>query len=127
MVDRTAPISRVNTRTFRTVIQRGKIQSLGTYRVALFSYSQGAPCTPKNACVDAVPNRYPLIPLDHEAPSAQITNLEPYANDVSGTLSTPLDFTAGSQTWVRKLLREMGVPTLVANKRSSRPIDLVRM
>ena len=39
----------------------------------------------------------------------------------------PLAFTAGSQTWVRKLLREMGVPTLVANNRSSRPIDLVRM
>ena len=99
VVDRTAPSSRVNTRAFRTVIQRGKIQSLGTYRVALFSYSQGAPCTPKNACVDAVPNRYPLIPLDHEAPSAQITNLEPYANDVSGTLSTPLDFTVADDTY----------------------------
>ena len=85
VVDRTAPTSRVNTRTFRTVIQRSKIHSPGTYRFAVFSYSQAAPCTRKNACVDAIPNRYPLIPLDHEAPSVKVTNLDAYANDASGT------------------------------------------
>ena len=37
--------------------------------------------------------------------------------------STPLALTVGSQTWVRKVLREIGVPTLVVNSRSSRPID----
>ena len=37
--------------------------------------------------------------------------------------STPLALTVGSQTWVRKVLREIGVPTLVVNSRSFRPID----
>ena len=32
--------------------------------------------------------------------------------------STPLALTVGSQTWVRKVLREIGVPTLVVNSRS---------
>jgi hypothetical protein len=32
----------------------------------------------------------------------------------------PAGLHCGSQTWVRKLLREIGVPTLVANNRSSR-------
>jgi hypothetical protein len=90
-VDRTAPVARVNTRTFRTVIQRSKVDSPGTYRFAVFSYSEAAPCTRKNACVDALPNRYPLIPLDHEAPSVNVTNLASFANDASSTLSTDLD------------------------------------
>jgi len=107
VVDRTAPTARVNTRTFRTVIQRGKINSPGTYRFAVFSYSEAAPCTRKQACVDAVPNRYPLIPLDHTSPSVTVTNLETFANDVSGTLATPVDFTfdddpfgTGVKSWV---------------------------
>jgi hypothetical protein len=41
--------------------------------------------------------------------------------------STPLALTVGSQTWVRKVLREIGVPTLVVNSRSFRAIDLVRI
>ena len=107
VVDRTAPTARVNTRTFRTVIQRGKVNSPGTYRFAVFTYSEAAPCTRKKACVDAVPNRYPLVPLDHKAPSVTVTNLEAFANDVSGTLTTPLDVTfdddpfgTGVKSWV---------------------------
>ena len=34
---------------------------------------------------------------------------------------TPLALTVGSQTLVRKVLREIGVPAVVANSRSSRP------
>jgi hypothetical protein len=107
VVDRTAPTSRVNARTFRTVIQRGKIQSPGTYRFAVFSYSQAAPCSRKTSCVDALPNRYPLVPLDHQAPSVEVTNLDPFANDASATLSTELDFSVaddafgtGVRSWV---------------------------
>jgi hypothetical protein len=130
VVDRTAPTSRVNTRTFRTVLQRGKIQSPGTYRFAVFSYSQAAPCTRKNACVDAVPNRYPLIPLDHGAPSVQVTNLDAYANDTSGSLSTPLDFTVaddaygtGVKSWIvqRKEVGATGGWQQVAKGKSKNP------
>ncbi|MGZ8624028.1 MAG: hypothetical protein ACXWYQ_07690 [Actinomycetota bacterium] len=130
VVDRTAPTSRVSTRTFRTVIQRSKIQSPGTYRFAVFGYSQAAPCTRKNACVDAVPNRYPLIPLDHEAPSAQITNLDAFANDASGTLSTGLDFSVaddthgtGVKSWIvqRKQVGTSGGWQQVAKGKSKNP------
>jgi hypothetical protein len=125
VVDRTAPTSRVNTRTFRTVIQRGKIQSPGTYRIAVFSYSQAAPCTRKNACVDAVPNRYPLIPLDHEAPSAQISNIDAYANDASDTLTTSIDLTfsddtfgTGVKSWVVQR-KEFGTDAWVTVKKGT--------
>ena len=43
VVDRTAPTSRANTRTFRTVIQRSKIDSPGTYRFAVFTYAEARP------------------------------------------------------------------------------------
>ena len=98
----------MNTRTFRTVIQRGKIQSPGTYRFAVFSYSQAAPCTRKNACVDAVPNRYPLIPLDHEAPSGADLDhrrlrerRERHPDDVDFDLTFSDDtFGTGVKSWV---------------------------
>jgi hypothetical protein len=41
--------------------------------------------------------------------------------------STPLALTAGSHTRVRKVLREIGVPTAVVNKGWSRPIPRVLM
>jgi hypothetical protein len=93
VVDRTAPTSRVSSRTFRTVIQRSKIHSPGTYRFAVFTYSQASPCTRRDSCSDAIPNRYPLIPLDHKAPSVHFTSVLSYANDASDTLTTPVDFT----------------------------------
>jgi hypothetical protein len=83
VVDRTAPTSRANAKTFRTVIQRGKIDSPGTYRFAVFSYYQASPCSKKHACIDAIPNRFPLIPLDHKAPSASGLTLEDFSTDAS--------------------------------------------
>jgi hypothetical protein len=83
IVDRTAPTSRANAKTFRTVIQRGKIDSPGTYRFAVFSYYQAPPCSKKHACIDAIPNRFPLIPLDHKAPSVSGLTLADFSTDAS--------------------------------------------
>jgi hypothetical protein len=116
-VDRTAPVARVNARTFRTVIQRSKIDSPGTYRFAVFTYSEAAPCTRKNACVDALPNRYPLVPLDHKAPSITVQQLDDFANDSSDDLTTPFEFTAaddpfgtGVASWIVQR-KEVGADT----------------
>jgi hypothetical protein len=107
VVDRTVPTSRVSSRTFRTVVLRSKIHSPGTYRFGVFTYFEGAPCSPKNPCGDSIPNRYPLVALDHKAPSVNVTNLDAFANDASSDLTTPLDFTfaddtfgTGVKTWI---------------------------
>jgi hypothetical protein len=117
VVDRTAPTSRVNARAFRTVIQRSKIDSPGTYRFAVFSYNEASPCTKKKPCIDAIPNTYPLIPLDHKAPTVHITSLDQFANDASGALTTELSFTfaddefgTGVKSWVVQR-KEVGAGT----------------
>ncbi len=117
VVDRTAPTSRVNATTFRTVIQRTKIHSPGTYRSAVFSYFDAAPCSRRDPCSDSIPDTFPLIPLDHKAPSVDVTNLDAYANDASATLTTPVDFTFSDdkfgtevKTWLVQR-REVGAST----------------
>lgn len=84
VIDRTAPTSRTGPAGFRTVIQRGKIDSPGTYRFALFAYNEDSPCTRRNPCVDTIPNRFPLIALDHKAPTIAIDAIDAYATDTTG-------------------------------------------
>ena len=91
-IDRTAPASRVNSRTFRTVITRSKVNSPGTYRFAVFGFNQDAPCTPRRPCIDGIPNRFPLIPLDHRAPTLTIQDLPRYSTEASADLTAPIDF-----------------------------------
>jgi hypothetical protein len=92
LVDRTAPASRTSPRAFRTDIQRGKINSPGTYRFAVFGFNQASPCSKRKPCVDTVPNKFPLIPLDHKSPSIEVTDMELHSTDVSDDLTSPLTF-----------------------------------
>jgi hypothetical protein len=94
VVDRTAPTSRMNGKTFRTVIQRGKIDSPGTYRFVAASFYQASPCSKKHACIDTIPNRFPLIPLDHKAPSVSGLAIEDFSTDAStgAALVSPFSF-----------------------------------
>ncbi|HVD69576.1 MAG TPA: hypothetical protein VNG34_01830, partial [Actinomycetota bacterium] len=64
LIDRTVPTSRTGAKSFRQVVQRAKIHSPGTYRFAVYGYYQASPCSKQHPCVDTIPNRYPLIPLD---------------------------------------------------------------
>ena len=66
-IDRTVPTSRTGPKAFRQVIERTRLQSPGTYRIALFAVYGASPCA--KTCQDAIPNRFPLIPLDHRAPT----------------------------------------------------------
>jgi hypothetical protein len=107
VVDRTAPTSRVNGTTFRTVIQRGRINSPGTYRFGVFSYYQSSPCSGRHPCIDGIPNRYPLIALDHKHPTISSLSAPYYSVDVSTTLTFPVSFKladdrygTGIQGWI---------------------------
>jgi hypothetical protein len=92
LVDRTVPTSRTGAKGFRQVIQRAKIHSPGTYRFAVYGYYQGAPCSKKHPCIDTIPNRYPLIPLDHRAPASAWDNWETYSGDATDDLTSPVQF-----------------------------------
>ncbi|HEX7247383.1 MAG TPA: hypothetical protein VF351_04710 [Actinomycetota bacterium] len=92
VVDRTAPASRSSATAFRTSIVRSKIDSPGTYRFVLFAYSEAGACSRRNPCVDTIPNRGPMIALDHRAPTATADPMERYAGDVRSGLTSPLTF-----------------------------------
>jgi hypothetical protein len=117
VIDRTVPTSRTGPAGFRTVIQRGKIDSPGTYRFGLFAYNEDSPCTRRNPCVDTIPNRFPLIALDHRAPTAAIDAVDAYASDITATTTIPFGFSVaddrfgtGVKRWVVQT-RELGSGT----------------
>jgi hypothetical protein len=92
VVDRTAPVSRLNTTSFRTVILRSKVGSPGTYRFAVFGFNQHRPCTARRPCIDGIPNQFPLIPLDHTAPTVRIIDLQSFSTATSNDLNSPVEF-----------------------------------
>jgi hypothetical protein len=92
VVDRTAPASRSSAKSFRTSIVRTKIDSPGTYRFVLFGYNEAGPCSRRAPCVDTIPNREPMIALDHRAPTASLDPMSRFAGDVRAVLTSPLTF-----------------------------------
>lgn len=108
-----APTTRIGPREFRTRLAHGQIDDPGTYRFAVFSYYQSAPCSTHNACIDAVPNRFPLVPLDYAPPSTNWVSVPEFSSDASSDLSSRVTFTTadnkagtGVKTWTleRRLL-----------------------
>ena len=89
-IDRTVPTSRTGPKAFRQVIERTRLQSPGTYRIALFAVYGASPCA--QTCQDAIPNRFPLIPLDHRAPTVSWDSAPAYSGDASSDLSAPIEF-----------------------------------
>lgn len=114
-IDRTVPTSRTGPKAFRQVIERTRLQSPGTYRIALFAVYGASPCA--QTCQDAIPNRFPLIPLDHRAPTASWDSAPPLSGDASSDLSAPIEFHfaddhfgTGVEFWTVER-REMGSAT----------------
>jgi hypothetical protein len=69
------PASRLSGSSFRAVVAFQRfLGSAFTYRFALISYYQGTPCSKKKPCVDAIPNRFPLIPIDRGRPTARFVH-----------------------------------------------------
>jgi hypothetical protein len=133
VVDRTAPTSRTSATSFRTVIQRGKIDSPGTYRFALFGYNEGTPCSRRDPCVDTIPNRFPLIPLDHQAPSVRLNPLAVYSVEDSPSLTAPASLTVeddrfgtGVKSWrlQRRVAGTSGWTTIEVRRASAATVDV---
>ncbi len=99
VVDRAAPASRSSAKSFRTSIVRAKIDSPGTYRFVLFGYNEAGACTPRKPCVDSIPNRSPMIALDHRAPTVTTSPMQRFAGDVRAVLTSPLDFTVADDSF----------------------------
>jgi len=99
LVGRTVPASRASARAFRTAIVRTKIDSPGTYRFAVFGYNQAAACTPRKPCVDGIPNRFPLVALDHRAPTVSLDPIDAHSGDVSDDLTSPLGFSVADDSF----------------------------
>ncbi|MGE5225930.1 MAG: hypothetical protein ACM3OO_03545 [Planctomycetaceae bacterium] len=91
------PASRLSGSSFRAVVAFQKfLGSAFTYRFALFSSYQAKPCSKKKPCIDAIPNRFPLIPIDRGHPSARFVHPTGFsgglfAADGSAVGTFPLD------------------------------------
>ncbi len=93
VVSRSIPTSRVNARTFKQNVLLSKISNPKTYRFVLFGYYQGAPCSKKRPCDDTIPNRLPLLPLDHAAPTFSGITLSGHSSDARADLTSRMSFT----------------------------------
>lgn len=99
VVTRAVPTARVNARTFRQALLPAKIASPGTYRFALFSYAQAAPCSKKKPCIDGIPNRFPLLAVDHAKPTFTWGTTYAHSNTARADLSSPVSFTFKDDTF----------------------------
>jgi hypothetical protein len=99
--------ARVSPKAVKVTLPHSQIIQKGSYDFLIFSAYFAAPCTNKNPCVDAIPNRYPLIRHDFTPPSIKWGSAPAYASDVSTTLSVPLALTvtddpfgSGVKNWI---------------------------
>jgi hypothetical protein len=120
IVDRSAPTSRVNNKTFKTVVQRTKIRSPGTYRLAVTSYSEGSPCSSARACIDVLPNRVPLLAVDHTAPTVELSVGSGFSSFMSVGLTFSVDvaveddrFGVGYDSWTVEVSEDGGAWTAI--------------
>jgi hypothetical protein len=84
--------ARVSGHAVKVVVPHSKFANKGSYDFAAFSVYFGSPCTRKSPCLDAIPNRYPLIKHDFTAPTITWGSVPVYSSDVSDTLSFPVPF-----------------------------------
>lgn len=91
--DRVSRVSaaRVSPRSARVLVPIGRIGSPDSYRFAAWSYTEQSPCTAKDPCVDAVPNRLPLLLHDYTPPPVTLRAPAISTNE-SMTLEFPVTF-----------------------------------
>ena len=63
-----------------------------SYDFAALSVWRSAPCSRANPCVDAIPNKYPLLRHDFTAPTAKWTSAPIFSTDVTDIASFPVSF-----------------------------------
>jgi hypothetical protein len=109
--------ARVSPKAVKVTLPHSKIIQKGSYDFLIFSAYFAAPCTNKNPCVDAIPNRYPLIRHDYTPPTITWGAVPTYSSDVSATVIFPVPFDvkddvygSGMKSW---LLQRKAVGTSV--------------
>jgi hypothetical protein len=81
------PVSRVTPRSVRATFSPNSITPGGAYSFAVFSVWRSTPCTKKDPCIDAIPNRYPLLLHDYMAPTIQWVSVPLVSTDASANLT----------------------------------------
>jgi hypothetical protein len=84
--------ARVSPKSVKVTLPHSQIIQKGSYDFLIFSAYFAAPCTNKNPCVDAIPNRYPLIRHDYTPPTITWGAVPTYSSDVSTTVTFPVLF-----------------------------------
>lgn len=119
IADRAAAVSRLSGRSFRTLIQLRKLHNPSTYRFAVSSYYEASPCSRQRPCVDTIPNRFPLIPMDHGKPIVDVDG-PAFSTDVSSTTTFPVHIVTGDdpkgtgvKSWVFQVREDAGDWTTV--------------
>jgi hypothetical protein len=84
--------ARVSPKAVKVTLPHSQIIQKGSYDFLIFSAYFAAPCTNKNPCVDAIPNRYPLIRHDYTPPTITWGAVPTYSSDVSANLTFPVPF-----------------------------------
>ena len=84
--------ARVSPKAVKVTLPHSQIIQKGSYDFLIFSAYFAAPCTKKNPCVDAIPNRYPLIRHDFTRPFFSWGSVPLYPSDAYATLTFPVSF-----------------------------------
>jgi hypothetical protein len=84
--------ARVSPKAVKVTLPHSQIIQKGSYDFLIFSAYFAAPCTNKNPCVDAIPNRYPLIRHDFTRPFFSWGSVPLYPSDAFATLAFPVSF-----------------------------------
>ena len=83
---------RLSPRSVKVTWALAGIVQKGSYDVAAFSIFVGSPCSRKSPCVDAIPNRFPLVRHDFTRPFFSWGSVPVYPSDASSTLTFPVSF-----------------------------------
>jgi hypothetical protein len=114
--------ARVSPKAVKVTLPHSQIIQKGSYDFLIFSAYFAAPCTNKNPCVDAIPNRYPLIRHDYTPPTITWGAVPTYTSDATATVTFAVPFNvkddvygSGMKNWLLQR-KAVGTSTWVTVK-----------
>lgn len=119
LVTRSLAAKRVSSRAVQVTVPFSKIGKPKSFDFAVFSFFAASPCSENRPCVDAVPNRYPLLRQDLTAPTVKWRSVPTYSTESGTGLSFDVAFSviddphgSGVGRWTLQR-REVGSSTWV--------------
>jgi hypothetical protein len=89
---RYVPVRRVDKRAVSFDLAHRYLGDADSFDFASFSVWRASPCTKRKPCVDAIPNRYPLMRHDWTPPAITWNTVPALSTDASSTLDFPVSF-----------------------------------